>query len=57
MAHASGSQGLEAAVLLAQPAPTALEESDAALLAEFGGSGMTVHLGDARGKALSTLTI
>ncbi len=55
MAHASGSRGLEAAVLLAHPAPTSLDPSDAALLAEFGGPDVVVHLGDARGKSLVTL--
>lgn len=54
MAHASGSQGLEAAVLLTQPAPTVLEDADAAVLAEFGGPDVVVHLGDGRGKELTT---
>lgn len=55
MAHASGSQGLEAAVLLAATTPEELTGPDAAVLAEFGGSDVVVHLGDARGKALRTL--
>lgn len=53
MAHASGSQGLEAAVLLTQPAATELSAEDAAVLTEFGGPQVSVVLGDARGKALS----
>lgn len=54
MAHASGSQGLEAAVLLTQPAPDDLTADDAAVLAEFGGAGVVVHVGDGRGKEIST---
>lgn len=55
MAHASGSQGLEAAVLLTATAADALGEADAAVLEEFGGAGVVVHLGDARGKDLRTV--
>lgn len=54
MAHASGSQGLEAAVLLTQPALTELGNDDVAVLAEFGGSNVVVHLGDGRGREIST---
>lgn len=53
MAHASGSQGLEAAVLLTQPAGATLSQEDAAVLAEFGGPEVSVFLGDARGKTIS----
>jgi hypothetical protein len=47
MAAASGSSGLEAAVLLTQVA--AVSEADLAALREFGGDGVVVHVGDHRG--------
>lgn len=53
MAHASGSRGLEAVVLLTQPAASALSAQDAAVVAEFGGTDVTVLLGDARGKSIT----
>lgn len=55
MAVASGSRGLEAAVLLADGEQVA--ESDLAVLSEFGGLDVVVHLGDARGAIGSTLTL
>ncbi|WP_323793690.1 cytidine deaminase [Nocardioides sp.] len=47
MAVASGSSGLGAAVLLGEDAE--LVDSDQAALSDFGGAGVTVHLGDPRG--------
>lgn len=62
MAFASGSQGLEAAVLLADADTDADTEADAvgeadlACLREFGGDAVTVHLGDPRGTVRATTT-
>lgn len=47
MAHASGSRGLEAAVLLGDA--TELSADDSAVLAEFGGPDVLVHLLDPTG--------
>lgn len=46
MAVASGSRGLEAAVVLGSDA---VVEADLAALRDFGGAGVPVHVGDARG--------
>jgi len=55
MAVASGSQGVEACVVLGEASE--LAGPDAAVLADFaGGSGVTVHLGDARGTIVTTRT-
>lgn len=50
MAVSSGSAGLEAAVLLGD-----VETPDVAAVADFAGSGVPVHLGDARGTIVETL--
>jgi hypothetical protein len=47
MAVASGSRGLEAAVLLTDA--DAVSEDDLAALRDFAGVGMPVHVGDPRG--------
>jgi len=47
MAVASGSKGLEAAVVLGEA--TELAAPDRAVLRDFGGGDVVVHLGDARG--------
>jgi len=47
MAHASGARGLEAAVVLGED-PT-LSEADTALLHDFTGDDVVVHLADPRG--------
>lgn len=52
MAVASGSHGLEAAVILSDAAEVA--PADLAVLTEFGGPGVVVHRGDARGEILAT---
>ncbi|MCW2765208.1 MAG: hypothetical protein JWO11_1167 [Nocardioides sp.] len=54
MAVASGSKGLEAAVLLTDAG--ALTAPDRAAVLEFGGAGVVVHLGDARGAIGATST-
>ena len=55
MAVASGSRGIDACVLLGEAQD--LTESDAAVLADFAGSGgVTVHLGDPRGSISKTRT-
>ncbi|GAB2882918.1 cytidine deaminase [Nocardioides pacificus] len=52
MALASGSRGLEAAVLLGEAVqPTAL---DLAAITDFAGAGVPVHLGDAKGALAAT---
>ena len=52
MAVASGSTGLEAVVVLTEAVePTA---TDLAAVSDFGGAGVTVHLGDHRGSIGST---
>jgi hypothetical protein len=48
MAASSGSKGLEAVVLLSDAG--AVADADLAVLSEFGGSGVVVHVGDLRGK-------
>lgn len=52
MAVASGSSGLEAAVLLTGAEQVA--ESDVAALRDLGGSGVVVHRGDVRGTLAET---
>lgn len=52
MAVASGSTGLGAAVVLGQSG--AVHDADRAALADFGGSGVPVHIGDARGTISAT---
>ncbi|MDO9496384.1 MAG: cytidine deaminase [Nocardioides sp.] len=52
MAVASGSQGLEAAVVLSDADEVA--PADLAVLTEFGGAGVVVHRGDARGAVSAT---
>ena len=53
MAVASGSRGLEAAVVLTDL--DAVSPSDLSALADFGGSGVVVHRADVRGGLLETL--
>jgi hypothetical protein len=48
MAVASGSKGLEAAVVLGDA--TELAAPDRAVLRDFGGDGIVVHLGDEQGQ-------
>jgi hypothetical protein len=48
MAVASGSRGLEAAVVLGDA--TELAAPDRAVLRDFGGDGVVVHLGDEQGQ-------
>ena len=52
MAVASGSKGLEAAVVLTEGDEVA--HDDLLALADLGGSGVVVHRGDARGTVLET---
>ncbi len=52
MAHASGSKGLQAAVLLTEKA--VLGDDDRAALSDFSGPGVVVHLGDPRGTLTGT---
>ena len=54
MAVASGSKGLEAAVVLT-PADAVAEE-DLAALRDLGGTGVVVHRGDVRGTVAETLS-
>jgi len=54
MAVASGSRGLDAAVVLGEA--TALAAPDEAVLREFGGQGVVVHLGDPRGTVATSIT-
>lgn len=54
MAHASGSQGLEAAVRLADV--NDVSEADLAAVREFGGTAVTLHLGDPRGTVATSRT-
>ncbi len=54
MAIASGSQGLDAAVLLGDG--DALGELDRAAITDFGGAGVVVHLGDPRGTITVSVT-
>jgi hypothetical protein len=53
MAVASGSRGLEAAVVLTEAEAVAHE--DLAVLVELGGSGVVVHRGDPAGRAVETV--
>ena len=53
MAVASGSRGLEAAVVLTESEEVA--ESDLAALADLGGPGVVVHRGDPAGRAVTTV--
>src|SRR6478609_6826668 len=52
MAVASGAKGLEAAVVLT--GADAVADADLAAVRDFGGAGVVVHRGDARGTILST---
>ena len=54
MAVASGSRGLEAAVVLTEEPEVAT--GDLAALGEFAGPGLLVHRGDGRGRVLETTT-
>jgi hypothetical protein len=54
MAVASGSKGLEAAVLLTDA--SAVPAADQAALREFGGAGVVVHVGDVKGSITATST-
>jgi hypothetical protein len=59
MAVASGSRGLEAAVVLTgvgaeSPSPARPADSDLAALRDLGGVGVVVHVGDPRGAVVST---
>ena len=53
MAVASGSRGLEAAVVLTEADAVAPE--DLAVLTDFGGAGVVVHRGDPAGRSLETV--
>ena len=53
MAVASGSRGLEAAVVLTEADAVAPE--DLAVLSDFGGAGVVVHRGDPTGGSLETV--
>ncbi|HEY0888707.1 MAG TPA: cytidine deaminase [Nocardioides sp.] len=52
MAVSSGSTGLEAVVVLGDGIAT---EADLAVVREFAGEGVTIHVGDQRGSITSTL--
>lgn len=54
MAVASGAKGLEAAVVLTEADEVAGADLEA--LRDFGGAGVVVHRGDARGAVAETLT-
>lgn len=54
MAVASGSRGLEAAVVLTEAGQVA--DADLAAVRDFAGAGVTVHRGDARGTVDGTST-
>jgi hypothetical protein len=54
MAVASGSRGLEAAVLLTEA--DAVTDADLAALRDFAGAGVVVHVGDWRGTIGSSVT-
>jgi hypothetical protein len=54
MAVASGSKGLQAAVLLGEAAE--LGDDDRGALSDFGGAGVVVHLGDVRGTIATSTT-
>jgi len=51
MAIASGSAGLEAAVVLGAES---VDETDAAIVRDFAGPGVVLHVGDVRGTVTST---
>ena len=53
MAVASGSRGLEAAVVLTEA--EAVTDQDLAALADLGGSGVVVHRGDPAGRSVQTV--
>ena len=53
MAHSSGSQGLEAAVVLTDAG--ALADQDLAAVRDVAGSGVTIHRGDPRGDITQSL--
>jgi hypothetical protein len=53
MAVASGSKGLEAVVLLTEAGRIA--DADLAVVRDFAGTGVTVHVGDPRGTLGATL--
>jgi len=53
MAVASGSRGLEAAVVLTES--DAVAADDLAVLADFGGADIVVHRGDPAGRSVETL--
>jgi hypothetical protein len=53
MAVASGSRGLEAAVVLTEA--DEFSEADLDVVGEFGGSGVVVHRGDPRGTIVESL--
>ena len=53
MAVASGSRGLEAAVVLTEA--EVVSDEDLAALADLGGTGVVVHRGDPSGRALETV--
>ena len=55
MAIASGSRGLEAAVVLGGPDPDTGAGPDLAAVREFAGTDVPVHVGDARGTVRATL--
>ena len=54
MAVASGSRGLAAAVILSDATEAA--PHDLSALADFGGAGIVVHVGDGRGAIRATST-
>ncbi|GAA4751959.1 cytidine deaminase [Nocardioides endophyticus] len=54
MAVASGSKGLEAAVVLT--ASDAAAEADLSAVRDFGGTGVVVHRGDVKGMIAETLS-
>ncbi|WP_028642284.1 cytidine deaminase [Nocardioides sp. URHA0020] len=54
MAVASGSRGLEAAVVLT--AADTVADADLAAVGDLGGSGVVVHRGDVKGAIVETLT-
>jgi hypothetical protein len=54
MAVASGSRGLQAAVVLGEAAE--LTEPDRGALTDLGGPGLVVHLGDPRGTVRTSIT-
>jgi hypothetical protein len=56
MAVASGSRGLEAAVVLTGSGAESVSPEDLAALTDFAGAGVVVHLGDARGALRLTST-